>query len=76
MPKPKYTLVEMQTASAGLITGLDKATQRVSNLEGIVKRYYKLRKEIQTQREHKNSGTLQKVQHVCCGTLDRHCLKQ
>lgn len=44
MPKPKYTLVEMQTASAGLITGLDKATQRVSNLEGIAKRYYKLRK--------------------------------
>lgn len=39
MPKPKYTLVEMQTASAGLITGLDKAKQRVSNLEGIVKSY-------------------------------------
>lgn len=65
MYKSKYTTVETQNASEGLSNGLDKAKERISNPEGMVKDISKIERQRkdqnkQTNRRYKNCGTITK----------------
>lgn len=58
MPKPKYTLVEMQTASKGSLQDWTRLN-KVSNLEGIVKGIDNWEKKRDTNTEIEHTRTVE-----------------
>lgn len=65
MYKSKYTTVETQNASEGLSNGLDKAKERISNPEGMVKDISKIERQRKDQnKQTEDTRTVEQLQRA------------